>query len=69
VTAVVGQVRQHRVKGEATAYHAIVPVVHAYVLLLAGVAALHRPGWVLPLLLFVSASVWSMAHRPEREQI
>jgi 4-hydroxybenzoate polyprenyltransferase len=67
--ALVGQVRQHRVTSEATAYHAIVPVVHAYVLMLAGVAALHRPSWALPLLLFVSAAVWSMARRPERAQV
>jgi 4-hydroxybenzoate polyprenyltransferase len=69
VTTVVGQVRLHRVRGAATAYHAIVPVVHAYVLLLAGVTALHRPGWAAWLLVFYAAFTLALARRPEREQI
>lgn len=66
---VVGQVRQHRVRDEHGAYRAIVPVVHAYLLLLSGVAALYRPAWTLPLLAFYAAYAWAMARRPEREQI
>ncbi len=66
---IVGQVLQHRVRGETTAYRAIVPVVHAYVLLLAGIAALHRPAWAIPLLLFYGAYALAMARRPEKEQV
>jgi geranylgeranylglycerol-phosphate geranylgeranyltransferase len=69
VTTVVGQVRLHRVRSAATAYRAIVPVVHAYVLLLAGVTSLHRPGWSASLLVFYAAFALALARRPEREQI
>lgn len=69
VTAIVGQVRLHRVHSAATAYRAVVPVVHAYVLLLAGVTALHRPGWSAYLFVFYAAFALALARRPEREQI
>ncbi len=69
VTTIIAQVRQHGVRDAATAYRAIVPVVHAYVFLLAGIAALHQPGWALPLLLFYGAYLVAMARRPEKGQV
>lgn len=69
VAAAVGQVRLHNVRSEATAYPAIVAVVHAYVLLLASVAVRHRPPWTFVLLAFYAAFAIAMARRPERSQI
>lgn len=68
-TTLIGQVRLHGVRSAATAYRAIVPVVHAYILLLSGITALHRPEWTWWLLLFYAAFALAMARRPEREQI
>ncbi len=69
VVATVAQIRLHRVRHEADAHVAIVPVVHAYVLWLAGLAALYRPAWAPALLAFYAAFVVTMARRPEKEQI
>lgn len=64
-----GQIRLHRVDHESVAYRAIQPVVHAYILLLAGIAALLRPSWAGGLVLFYGAFWITMRTRPEREQI
>ena len=64
-----GQVRLHRVRSAVTAHRAIVPGVHAYVLLLSGITALYRPDWGWWLLAFYAAFALVLARRPEREQI
>jgi 4-hydroxybenzoate polyprenyltransferase len=65
----VAQVRLHEVRRDAGAHRAVVPVVHAYVLMLAGIAAAHRPGWSAALLAFVALYFAAIALRPAREQV
>lgn len=48
---------------------AIAPVVHAYILLLAGVAALARPAWTPALWLFFMGWTVALRLRPMRRQI
>jgi len=67
--ALVAQARLHRVRSDAGAFRAIEPVVHAYVLLLSGIAALHRPDLTPFLLVFYCAFAVAMHRRPERAQI
>jgi 4-hydroxybenzoate polyprenyltransferase len=67
--AMAGQVRLHTVRDESQGHRAIAPVVHAYILLLAAVAAAHKPDWNLGLVLFYAAFVLTMRRRPMREQI
>jgi 4-hydroxybenzoate polyprenyltransferase len=69
MATLVGQVRIHRVRLESDAHRAIEPVVHAYILLLAGVAVLHKPSWTLALAVFYAAYALAMRVRPERAQI
>jgi 4-hydroxybenzoate polyprenyltransferase len=63
------QVRLHRVRGEHDAHRAIEPVVHAYILLLAAVAAFQKPDWTHALVLFWIGFVVTMESRPMKEQI
>ena len=69
IAATIAQIRLHRVRDETHAHVAIVPVVHAYVLWLAGLSLLYRPTWAPALLAFYAAFAVTMARRPEREQI
>jgi geranylgeranylglycerol-phosphate geranylgeranyltransferase len=69
VCSFVAQVRLHEVRNDAAAHRAVVPVVHAYVLLLSGIAAAHRPGWSGALLAFVALYFAAIAMRPAREQV
>ena len=69
VAATVAQVRLHRVRHETDAHFAIVPVVHAYVLWLAGLSLFYRPTWAPGLLAFYAAFALSLARRPEKEQV
>lgn len=64
-----GQVRLHRVRREADAHAAIAPVVHAYLLLLAALAAAQYPGWTIPLLAGYGAFVVVLRRRPMQAQI
>lgn len=68
VASTTAQVRLHRVD-ELTAHRAIAPVVHAYILLLAGLAALARPAWTPALWAFYAGFLLAMRLRPMREQI
>jgi len=63
------QVRLHSVRKEAQAYHAIAPVVHAYILLLSAIAAAAEPRWWAGLALFYLAFELAMRRRPMNEQI
>lgn len=67
--AVLGQLRLRRVHSEQDAFAAIVPVVHAYVLLLSGLAALAQPAWAMPLVVLYAAFVVVLRRRPMREQV
>ncbi len=68
-TAVLAQIRLHRVRHERQAHRAIGLVVHSYILLLAGLSALWKPGWVPALLAFYVAFVVVLWRRPMRQQI
>ncbi|MDH4043627.1 MAG: UbiA family prenyltransferase [Gemmatimonadota bacterium] len=63
------QHRTHRVTCDRDAHTAISPVVHAYVFLLATVAAAARPAWAPALVLFYVGFVFTLRHRPMAEQI
>jgi 4-hydroxybenzoate polyprenyltransferase len=67
--AATAQVRTHRVTSDRDAHRAITPGVHAYVLLLAAVAAAARPSWAVPLALFYAGFVVTLRRRPMTEQI
>jgi len=67
--AALGQLRLRRVHSERNAFAAIVPVVHAYVLLLSGLAALAQPAWAIPLAGLYAAFVVVLRRRPMREQV
>ena len=69
VASVLAQVRIHAVKEETQAHRAIGPVVHAYILLLSGLAALQKPHWAPALLLFYVGFLIVIRRRPMREQI
>lgn len=68
-TALLAQTRLHGVRRESMAHRAIEPAVHAYILLLAGLASLQRPAWALPLVAFYLTFVLAMTRRPMRAQI
>lgn len=67
--AVLAQYRLHRLTGEDTAHRAIAPVVHAYLLLLAAIAAACQPSWSVPLALGYGAFVLVLRRRPMQTQI
>lgn len=69
VATVVAQVELQRVRRADTAHRAVAPVVHAYVLLVGGLAALARPAWGPALLAFYGAFVLVLSRRPMAEQI
>jgi 4-hydroxybenzoate polyprenyltransferase len=66
---VLGQVRLHSVTNEADAHRAIVPVVHAYILLMSAIAAVQKPAWAAPLAGFYIGFVAVMRLRPMRQQV
>jgi 4-hydroxybenzoate polyprenyltransferase len=66
---ILAQIRLHKVTQEDESHKAIVPVVHAYVLLLSSIAAAMKPGWTFALIVFYAAFVWTMRSRPVTEQI
>ncbi len=69
VAALVAQVRLHAVSTDAEAHRAIAPVVHGYILLLAGLAAARQPHWFPALALFYLAFVGVLSRRPMAAQI
>jgi 4-hydroxybenzoate polyprenyltransferase len=66
---VLAQLRLTEVEDEITAHRAITPVVHAYVLLLAAIAAAQKPEWSPALVALYLAFVVTMRRRPMKEQI
>ncbi len=69
LASVVAQVRLHRVRADLDAHRAIEPVVHGYILLLAGLSATFQPTWAPALLAFYLAFVWAIRHRPMAAQV
>jgi 4-hydroxybenzoate polyprenyltransferase len=69
IACVISQIRLHTTRDEHHAHRAIVPVVHSYLLLLGGIAALQRPGWLVAILVMYAAFVFVLNNRPERSQI
>jgi 4-hydroxybenzoate polyprenyltransferase len=67
--SLLAQRRLHRVRADAEAHRAVVPVVQAELLLLATVAVAFRPGWMVPLLLLHGAFLATLAARPARAQV
>lgn len=68
-SALVGQIRLHRVRREAGAHRAIAPVLDGLVLQLAGITALARPIWAPWLVLYVATYRWTLRRRPATRQI
>lgn len=69
LASLLAQIRLHSVQRDEDAHVAIVPTVHAYVFMLAGVAVAHAPEWTLALVGFVAAYLAAIVSRPVREQI
>jgi 4-hydroxybenzoate polyprenyltransferase len=67
--SLVAQVRLHRVRDERQAYRAIAPVVHAFVLMLAGLAATRKPAWAVPLALYYLGFTLRLRGRPMQSQV
>jgi 4-hydroxybenzoate polyprenyltransferase len=69
IAAVVLGQRRLRHVTEATAHAAIAPVVHGYILALAGIAAAARPWWTPALLACYAGWLVALRRRPMPEQI
>ncbi len=69
LAALVGHLRLGRVRSDARAHRAIVPVLGSFVFLMAAIAAAARPGWGLILLAGAGALPLSVARRPVRAQV
>jgi hypothetical protein len=65
----IAQVRLHGVQSEKEAHSAIAPVVHAYILLLSGIAAAQKPNWGPALLFVYLGFVVTVKLRPMKQQI
>lgn len=66
---VLGQLRLHAVTTESEAHRSITPVVHAYILMLAGISLARQPEWA-PLLAVLYAGFFVvLAKRPMKEQV
>ncbi len=63
------QIMAYTVRSETEAHKAVVPVVHAYLLLLASVILRQKPYWAFYLFLFYAAFAVTMKFRPEQNQI
>jgi 4-hydroxybenzoate polyprenyltransferase len=69
IAAIIGQIRLHRVRIDRDAHTAIVPIVHSYILVLAGLSAMRQPTWIIALLIFYGLYVLVMRLRPTQDQI
>ena len=67
--AVYGQVQLHKVNKDEEAHKAITPVVHSYILILAGIALSLKPGWFIFLIIFYSGFLLTLKLRPSKEQV
>jgi 4-hydroxybenzoate polyprenyltransferase len=69
VVSLRAQLALHGVRQDRQAHRAVVPVVHAELLLLVAVAAACRPAWLLPLIALYGAFAVAVARRPARTQV
>jgi len=69
VHVVSAQAQLHRNNDDATAYSPILHVVHGYILVLSGLAAILRPDWTILLIVHYAAFTIVLARRPEVTQI
>lgn len=69
LAALTAQIRLRAVHADREAHRAIEPVVHGYILLLAGLATAAHPAWAPFVLSFYLAFVWTVKHRPLDAQI
>ncbi len=67
--AIYTQINLHKVKTDIDAHKAITPCVHSYILLLSGFAALNKPDWLIPLIIFYLLYLLTIKIRPVKEQI
>lgn len=67
--SLLAQVNLHKVRSESESHRAIVPVVHAYLLLLSAIAVAQKPFWVIPITIFYFGFVLMMMIRPMKQQI
>ena len=64
-----GGIRLQSNRRDREAHRAIVPVVHGYILLLAGIASSRQPDWLVPLLVFYGSFWVVMRNRTEQSQV
>ncbi len=69
IASVLAQWRLHILRDEARAHRAIVPVAHAYLLLLSAVITAQKLDWTLSLVLFYLAFIITLKLRPAKQQI
>lgn len=69
IATILSQALLHGVSADEEAHTPIALTLHGYILLLAGMALSHRPGWFLPLVIFYGAFVFALSLRPEKSQI
>ncbi len=68
-TAVIAQVRLHRVRTDRSAHRAITPVLFSYLFLLSGIASAQHNSWNTALAVFCCAFILVLGRRPAAEQV
>ncbi len=63
------QIMAYRLRSEKDAHQAVVPVVHAYILILGSIVISQKPAWTLWIFVFYAAFVLTLKFRPEQNQI
>lgn len=69
IVCMIAQVALRNVQDERDSHRAIVPVVHAYLLIVGGIAALQQPGWSSGIVFFYVAFIFVLNLRPRQQQI
>lgn len=67
--SIYGQVQLHIVNKDEEAHRAITPVVHSYILILAGIALSLKPDWFISLIIFYSGFLFTLKLRPSKQQV
>lgn len=63
------QIQGHSVENDESAYKAVSPSVHTYILMFASIASVNKPAWSIPLFIFYIGFVATIKFRPEKGQI
>jgi 4-hydroxybenzoate polyprenyltransferase len=69
IAALTAQIRIHKVSSDETAFGAISPAIHAYILILSAMASASRPSFILPAALLYAGFLIAMNRRPQKKQI